>query len=95
MPNIPTLDEQGLKGFDVKVWHGVYAPKGTPPDVTAKLNVALRAALQDDAVKARIAELSSEIVPMDKVTPEALRTLLTAETAKWGRVIKASGVQAE
>ena len=95
MPNIPTLDEQGLKGFDVKVWHGVYAPKGTPPDVTAKLNVALRAALQDDAVKARIAELSSEIVPMDKVTPESLRTLLTAETAKWGKVIKASGVQAE
>lgn len=95
MPNIPTLDEQGLKGFDVKVWHGVYAPKGTPPDVTAKLNVALRAALQDDAVKARIAELSSEIVPMDKVTPESLRTLLTSETAKWGKVIKASGVQAE
>jgi len=95
MPSIPTLDEQGLKGFDVKVWHGVYAPKGTPADVTAKLNVALRAALQDDAVKARIAELSSEIVPMEKVTPESLRTLLTSETAKWGQVIKASGVQAE
>ena len=95
MPNIPTLYEQGLKGFDVKVWHGVYAPKGTPADVTAKLNVALRAALQDDAVKARIAELSSEIVPLDKVTPESLRALLTSETAKWGKVIKASGVQAE
>lgn len=95
MPNIPTLDEQGLKGFDVKVWHGVYAPKGTPPEVTAKLNVALRAALQDEAVKARIAELSSEIVPMDKVTPESLRTHLAAETAKWGKVIKASGVQAD
>lgn len=95
MPNIPTLDEQGLKGFDVKVWHGVYAPKGTPPDVTAKLNAALRVALQDDAVKARIAELSAEIVSMDKVTPESLRTLLTSETAKWGKVIKASGVQAE
>ncbi|MBB1602266.1 tripartite tricarboxylate transporter substrate-binding protein [Variovorax sp. UMC13] len=95
MPNIPTLDEQGLKGFDVKVWHGVYAPKGTPPEVTAKLNVALRAALQDEAVKTRIAELSSEIVPMDKVTPESLRTHLAAETAKWGKVIKASGVQAD
>ncbi|MGJ7544062.1 tripartite tricarboxylate transporter substrate-binding protein [Variovorax sp. LT1R16] len=95
MPNIPTLDEQGLKGFDVKVWHGVYAPKGTPPEVTAKLNLALRAALQDEAVKARIAELSSEIVPMDKVTPESLRTHLAAETAKWGKVIKASGVQAD
>ena len=68
---------------------------GSIKDAAAKLNVALRAALQDDAVKARIAELSSEIVPMDKVTPESLRTLLTAETAKWGKVIKASGVQAE
>ena len=95
MPNIPTLDEQGLKGFDVKVWHGVYAPKGTPPGVTAKLNQALRAALQDEVVKVRIAELSSEIVPMDKVTPESLRRHLTAETAKWGKVIKAAGVQAD
>ena len=95
MPNIPTLDEQGLKGFDVKVWHGVYAPKGTPPDVTAKLNVALRAALQDETVKARIADLSSEIVPMEKVTPESLRSHLASETAKWGKVIKAAGVQAD
>jgi tripartite-type tricarboxylate transporter receptor subunit TctC len=68
MPNIPTLDEQGLKGFDVRVWHGVYAPKGTPPAVIEKLNVALRAALQDDMVKHRLAELSSEIVPLEKQT---------------------------
>ena len=95
MPAIPTLDEQGFKDFDVRVGHGVYAPKGTPADVTAKLNVALRAALQDEAVRARIAELSAEIVPMDKVTPESLRALLTTETAKWGKVIRASGVQAE
>lgn len=95
MPNIPTLDEQGLKGFDVKVWHGVYAPKGTPPDVTAKLNVALRAALQDETVKSRIADLSSEIVPMEKVTPESLRTHLASETLKWGKVIRAAGVQAD
>lgn len=95
MPNIPTLDEQGLKGFDVRVWHGVYAPKGTPKPVMDKLNVALRAALQDDMVKQRIADLSSEIVPMDKVTPEALRTHLTAEVAKWGKVIRAAGIQGE
>ena len=73
----------------------MYAPKGTPPQVTARLNAALRAALQDDVVKARIAELSSEIVPMDKVTPESLRTLLTSETQRWGKVIRAAGVQAE
>jgi tripartite-type tricarboxylate transporter receptor subunit TctC len=95
MPNIPTLDEQGLKGFDVKVWHGVYAPKGTPPAVMAKLNTALRAALQDDMVKKRFAELSTEAVPMDKVTSESLRTHLTAEIEKWGKVIRAAGVQAD
>ena len=95
LPNIPTLDEQGLKGFDVRVWHGVYAPKGTPPAVIDKLNAALRVALQDDMVKRRLAELSSEIVPMDKVTPEALRTHLTAEVAKWGKVIRAAGIQGE
>ena len=95
MPNVPTLDEQGLKGFDVKVWHGIYAPKGTPPAVMEKLNTALRAALQDDMVKQRFAELSTEAVPMDKVTPEALRKHLAAETEKWGKVIRAAGVQAD
>ena len=95
MPELQTLDEQGLKGFEVKVWHGVYAPKNTPTAVTGKLNTALRAALQDDHVKKRLAELSSEIVPLDKVTPEGLRTHLAAETAKWGKVIRAAGVQAE
>jgi tripartite-type tricarboxylate transporter receptor subunit TctC len=95
MPNIPTLDEQGLKGFDVRVWHGVYAPKGTPPAVIEKLNVALRAGLQDEVVKQRLADLSSEIVPMDKVTPEALRSHLASEIAKWGKVIRAAGIQGE
>ena len=95
MPTIPTLDEQGLKGFDVKVWHGIYAPKGTPPAVLEKLNVALRAALQDDMVKHRLAELSSEIVPLDKQTPEGLRTHLASEIEKWGKVIRAAGVQAD
>jgi len=95
MSNIPTLDEQGLKGFDVRVWHGVYAPKGTPKPVMDKINVALRAALQDDMVKQRIADLSSEIVPMEKVTPEALRTHLASEVEKWGKVIRAAGIQGE
>ncbi|MDM0048172.1 tripartite tricarboxylate transporter substrate-binding protein [Variovorax sp. J22R115] len=95
MPNVPTLDEQGLKGFDVRVWHGVYAPRGTPPAVIEKINVALRAALQDDVVKQRLADLSSEIVPMDKVTPEALHSHLASEIAKWGKVIRAAGIQGE
>jgi tripartite-type tricarboxylate transporter receptor subunit TctC len=94
-PNVPTLAEQGVTGFDVKVWHGMYVAKGTPKDVTAKLNVALRAALHDDMVKARLAELSSEIVTMDKVTPESLRAQLQSETLKWGKVIREARIEAE
>ncbi|WPB58821.1 tripartite tricarboxylate transporter substrate-binding protein [Xylophilus sp. GOD-11R] len=94
-PNLPTLDEQGLKGFDVKVWHGMYVAKGTPKDAIGKINAALRAALQDDTVKTRLAELSSEIVPMDKVTPESLQKQLQSEMVKWEKVIKAANVQAE
>lgn len=95
LPDIPTLDEQGLKGFDVKVWHGIYAPKGTPPAALEKLNAALRTALQDETVKHRLAELSSEIVPPEKQTPEGLRTHLAAELDKWGKVIRAAGIQAD
>ena len=95
LPNVPTLDEQGLKGFEVKVWHGLYAPKGTPQAVLEKVNVALRAALQDPMVKQRMADLSSDIVPMDKVTPAGLKTHLEAEIAKWSPVIQKAGIYAD
>ena len=95
LPNVPTLDEQGLKGFEVKVWHGMYAPKGTPQAVLEKVNVALRAALQDPMVKQRMADLSSDIVPMDKVTPAGLKTHLEAEIAKWSPVIQKAGIYAD
>lgn len=95
MPNIPTLNEQGLKGFDVKVWHGMYAPKGTPKEVIDKINKALNVALKDETVKRRIADLSSDLVSPDKATPESLRKHLTAEVARWDKVIKAAGVSAE
>ena len=95
LPNVPTLDEQGLKGFEVKVWHGLYAPKGTPAPVLEKINVALRASLQDPMVKQRLAELSSDIPPSDKLTPAGLKTHLEAEIAKWGPVIKKAGVYAD
>ena len=78
LPNVPTLDEQGLKGFEVKVWHGMYAPKGTPKEVIDKLNAALKTAMADPHVKQRLAELSSDIPSADKMTPEGLRTHLTA-----------------
>jgi len=95
LPNVPTLDEQGNKGFEVKVWHGMYAPKGTPKDAIDKLNAALRAALNDPSVKQRLADLSSEIPPMDKITPEGLRTHLEAEIKKWGPVITKAGIYAD
>ena len=95
MPNIPTLNEQGLKGFDVKVWHGMYAPKGTPKEVIDKINKALNVALKDETVKRRITDLSSDLVSPDKATPESLRKHLTAEVARWDKVIKAAGVSAE
>ncbi len=95
LPNVPTLDEQGLKGFEVKVWHGMYAPKGTPTEVINKLNAALRAALQDPMVKQRLADLSSEIPAPDKVTPQGLKTHLEAEIQKWGPVIRKAGIYAD
>ncbi|ABE42539.1 tripartite tricarboxylate transporter substrate binding protein BugD [Polaromonas sp. JS666] len=95
LPNVPTLDEQGLKGFEVKVWHGIYAPKGTPAPVLDKINASLRAAMQDPTVKQRLAELSSDIVPLDKMTPAALKSHLEAEINKWSPVIKKAGVYAD
>jgi tripartite-type tricarboxylate transporter receptor subunit TctC len=95
LPNVPTLDEQGLKGFDVKVWHGMYAPKGTPQPVLDKLNTALRFAMQDPDVKKRLADLSSDIVSADKMTANGLRTHLEAEINKFGPVIRKAGVVAD
>ena len=95
LPDVPTLNEQGMKGFEVKVWHGMYAPKGTPKPVLDKLTAALQVAMQDPMVKQRMADLSSEIAPLDKMNAEGLRTHLVAEIAKWGPVIKKAGVYAD
>ena len=95
LPNVPTLNEQGLKGFEVKVWHGMYAPKGTPAPVLEKLNAALRAAMQDPMVKQRLADLSSDIPPVDKISAQGLKTHLESEINKWGPVIKKAGIYAD
>jgi tripartite-type tricarboxylate transporter receptor subunit TctC len=95
LPNVPTLDEQGLKGFDVKVWHGLYAPKNTPKATLDKLNAALVNAMQDPTVKQRLLDLSSDVVSADRMTPAGLKTHLEAEILKWGPVIKKSGVYAD
>jgi tripartite-type tricarboxylate transporter receptor subunit TctC len=95
LPNVPTLHEQGLKGFEVKVWHGMYAPKGTPAPVLEKLNAALRTAMQDPTVVQRLADLSCDIPSADKLTAAGLKSHLEAEINKWGPVIKKAGIYAD
>ena len=95
LPGVPTLDEQGLKGFEVKVWHGLYAPKGTPPAVLERVGVALRAAMADPLVKQRLADLNADIVPVEKMTPIGLKTFLVSVIAKWAPVIKQAGIFAD
>ncbi len=95
LPDAPTLDEQGLKDFEVVVWHGVYAPKGTPRETLDKLNVALRASLKDPDVAAKFAELGAQIVPESKQTPAGLRDWLKSEIDKWQPVIRKAGVYAD
>ena len=95
LPDTPTLQESGLPGFEVVVWHGVYAPKGTPQAVLGKVNAALRAALTDPAVTQRFAELGAQVVAQDKQTPAGLRDWLQAEIYRWTPVIRAAGVSAQ
>jgi tripartite-type tricarboxylate transporter receptor subunit TctC len=95
LPNIPTLDEQGMKGFEMYVWHGLYAPKGTPKPVVARLSAALREALQDPNVKSRFGDLGAEAVAPEKATPEGLQTHLKAEMDKWGPIYKKAGAFAD
>ncbi|MDT7838095.1 tripartite tricarboxylate transporter substrate-binding protein [Aquabacterium sp. OR-4] len=95
LPDTPTLDEAGLKGFEVKVWHGVYAPKGTPPALIERFGTALRAALKDPAIVQRMGELGAEIVPEAKQTPEGLRSWLKPEIDKWGALIRSAGQYAD
>jgi len=91
LPDAPTLHEQGLKDFEVVVWHGIYAPKGTPRAAIDGMNRAVRAALKDPQVVQKMTELGAEIVPDAKLTPEGLQTWLKAEIDKWGPIIKATG----
>jgi tripartite-type tricarboxylate transporter receptor subunit TctC len=95
LPNIPTMDEAGLKGFEVAVWHGLYAPKGTPKPVVESLTKALQAALKDATVKKRFADLGTEPVAQERATPEALRAQLKSEIDRWSPIIKKAGVYAD
>ncbi|MCY7386920.1 MAG: tripartite tricarboxylate transporter substrate binding protein BugD [Burkholderiales bacterium] len=95
LPDLPTLNEAGLKDFSVGVWHGVWTPKGTAKAINDKLGAALQAALKDDTVKARFAELGTAPEPLARQTPDALRAHLAAEITKWAPIIKKAGVYAD
>jgi tripartite-type tricarboxylate transporter receptor subunit TctC len=94
-PDVPTIGEAGVPGLQMPFWHGIWAPKGTPPDVVAKLNAAVVHALADPAVRARLAQMGQDIYPREQQTQQALAAHHKAEVEKWGAVIKATGVKAE
>jgi tripartite-type tricarboxylate transporter receptor subunit TctC len=95
LPDVPTTREAGLPAFEVAVWHGLYAPKGTPQEVVTKVNGALKVALKDSLVIERFAGLGTEPVAENRTAPEVHRQYLSAEIAKWKNVIEKAGVQPE
>jgi tripartite-type tricarboxylate transporter receptor subunit TctC len=94
-PDIPTSDEAGLPGFHISLWTALWAPKGTPKDVIAKLNAAVVEALADPTVRQRFADAGLEIPPRAQQTPEALGAHHKAEIDKWWPIIKAASIKVE
>jgi tripartite-type tricarboxylate transporter receptor subunit TctC len=95
LPDIPTLDESGVQGADVTIWHALYAPKGTPKPVIDKLVSALQTALKDDMVNERFAQLGATTVSPDRQNPQALEKFLKSEIDKWGPIIRKAGQYAD
>jgi tripartite-type tricarboxylate transporter receptor subunit TctC len=95
LPDVPTLQEQGLKGADVAIWHGLYAPKGTPKPVLDKLVSSMQAALKEDDVRKRFTDLGAVTYGPEKQTPAALQAHLKAEIDKWAPLIKKAGKYAD
>jgi tripartite-type tricarboxylate transporter receptor subunit TctC len=94
-PDIPTADEAGVPGLHATVWNGFWVPKGTPPEIVAKLNGAAADALADPAVRERLADLGLEIPPRDQATPQALAAQQKADAEKWWPIIKAANIKME
>ena len=95
LAKLPTLDESGLKGFNVAIWHGMYAPKGTPKAVVDKLNTALRAALKDPEFIKREEALGAVVITDARLASAAHKKFVEAEINKWGPAIKAAGQYAD
>jgi tripartite-type tricarboxylate transporter receptor subunit TctC len=92
-PDIPTVDEAGLPGFHVSIWQAVWAPKGTPKEVIAKLNAAIAGALADPAVQKRFAEIGQELPTREQMTPAGFGAFHKAEMEKWTPIIKAANIK--
>lgn len=94
-PDIPTVDEAGLPGYHVSLWHGLWLPKGVPAPIAARLNTAVVEALADPAVRAKLAGLGQDIFPAERQNPKALDAHQRAEIAKWWPIIKAGNIKVE
>ncbi len=94
-PDIPTTDEAGMPGYYFYFWHALWAPKGTPKPIIAKLNAAVQTTLADPETRQHLTDLAQEIYPPQMRTPEALHAFQKAEIEKWYPIIKAAGIKAE
>ena len=94
-PDIPSVDEAGMPGFYISVWHGLWVPKGTPKEAIEKLTAAVQETLADPAIRARLTELGQDIPPREQQTPEGLAAHHKAEIDKWWPIIKAAGIKME
>jgi tripartite-type tricarboxylate transporter receptor subunit TctC len=94
-PEVPTIDEAGVPGLHFPFWHGMWAPRGTPPEIIAKLNAAVVDSLADPNVRERFKELGHDIAPRDQQTPQALAAFHKAEIEKWWPIIKAANIKLE
>jgi tripartite-type tricarboxylate transporter receptor subunit TctC len=95
LPELPSLAESGLKGLETIVWHGLYAPRGTPAPVIARLNGALRDALSDRDLVERFEATGAQLFASDQMTPGAAKQMLVDEVAKWGKVIRDNHITRE